>query len=63
MDAEPTVVTLSETEREQALARFRLLQPYLDGQTSLSAVARKHSIPLRTAQRWVARYRTHGLAL
>ncbi len=52
---------LSEGERERALARFRILQPFLDGQTSLTAIAQEQVITLRTLQRWVARYRSNGL--
>jgi putative transposase len=62
MDEPPAVRLLSDAERAQALAHFRLLQPYLEGQTSLTAVARSQHLPLRTLQRWVARYRKQGLA-
>src|SRR5262245_4884499 len=61
--AEPRILTaLSDAERVQALARFRLLQPYFEGQATLRAVAQTEGIPLRTAQRWAARYRQQGLA-
>jgi len=62
MDEQLVLAALSETERDQALKRFRLLQPFLEGQATLSAVARDHKIPLRTAQRWAGRYRQYGLA-
>ncbi|HEX9596485.1 MAG TPA: DDE-type integrase/transposase/recombinase, partial [Anaerolineales bacterium] len=62
MDESPGLTALTEAAREQALARFRLLQPFLEGQHSLSAIARQHDIPLRTAWRWVAQYRRQGLA-
>jgi putative transposase len=58
-DAELTA--LSETQREQALRRFQLLQPFLENNVPLSAIARQHGIPLRTMRRWVARYRQVGL--
>jgi putative transposase len=61
MDEQLVLAALSETERDQALKRFRLLQPFLEGQAALSTVARDHKIPLRTAQRWVSRYRQYGL--
>jgi putative transposase len=61
MDEPPAVRPLSDAERVQALARFRLLQPYLEGQTSLAAVADAQGMPLRTLQRWVAHYRAQGL--
>lgn len=56
------LATCSEAERAQALARFQLIEPYLAGATSLSAIARTRSTPLRTLQRWVTRYRQQGLA-
>ena len=60
--ARPPLVTLTEEERARALARYRLLQPHLEGGVALTAVARAHALPLRTAQRWVTRYRQDGLA-
>ena len=60
--APPPLVTLTEEERARALARYRLLQPHLEGGVSLTALARTHAVPLRTAQRWVTRYRQDGLA-
>jgi len=60
---EPSDLTaLSETEREQALARFRLLQPHLEGRISLRALAQTQRVTLRTLQRWLARYRQAGLS-
>ena len=60
--APPPLVTLTEEERVRALARYRLLQPHLEGGVALTALARAHAVPLRTAQRWVARYLQDGLA-
>jgi len=53
---------LSESEREQALTHYRILQPYLDGRLSLAAISRGQKVTLRTLQRWVARYQEEGLA-
>ena len=53
---------LSDSERQQALARYRLLQPYLEGQTTLKSLIDRHGIARRTAQRWVKQYRQKGLA-
>jgi hypothetical protein len=51
MDESPVLTALTEAEREQAMTRFRLLQPFL----ALTSLARaRHS--LRTAWRWVAQY-------
>jgi putative transposase len=62
MNQPPRLTALSEEERAQALARFRLLQPYFEGQATLRAVAQSQGIPLRTAARWAAQYRQQGLA-
>jgi putative transposase len=61
MDKTPALATLSPAEREQALTRFQLLQPFLEGQTSLTNLAQGQTITLRTLQRWVTRYRAEGL--
>jgi putative transposase len=53
---------LSETQRAQALDRFLSIQPFLEGKATLTEVAKQHGILLRTAQRWVARFRQDGLA-
>lgn len=62
MDESQALAALSESDREQALFRFRMLQPFLEGRATLSTVARQHGIRLRTAQRWAGRYRQYGLA-
>lgn len=58
----PELTALSEGEREKALARYHLLQPYLEGHCSLTQVAEQHQLAYRTVQRWVSCYRRHGLA-
>lgn len=62
MNNRPMLTELSEVERDQALDRFRIIQPFLEGKATLTEVAKQHGILLRTAQRWVARYRQDGLA-
>ncbi|HET7888744.1 MAG TPA: leucine zipper domain-containing protein, partial [Bradyrhizobium sp.] len=52
---------LPERQRERALERYRKLRPHLEQDAPLSGVAREASLPLRTAQRWVSRYRRFGL--
>ena len=52
---------LSERQRERALDRYRKLRPHLEQDAPLARVAREASLPLRTAQRWVSRYRRFGL--
>lgn len=52
---------LSETDRQQAMDRFEVLQPYLEGDVPLARAAAAAATPLRTAQRWLHRYRSTGL--
>lgn len=59
---QPDLAALPETVRQRALERFRLLRPALEEGVPLTQVARTHGLELRTAQRWVARYRAGGLA-
>ncbi|HUO01029.1 MAG TPA: Mu transposase C-terminal domain-containing protein [Bradyrhizobium sp.] len=52
---------VSERQRECALERYRKLQPHLERDAPLARVAKEASLPFRTAQRWVSRYRRFGL--
>jgi putative transposase len=56
-----SLASLGETAREDALLRFRILRPHLEAGLPLRVVAEEGGIAFRTAQRWVARYREHGL--
>jgi putative transposase len=53
---------LSAEARELALTRFRLLQPHLEDGQELRTVAAEAEVSFRTLQRWVAQYRSSGLA-
>lgn len=55
------LTTLSDEQRTEALRRFNILRTHLIGEVPLANVARVSDVPLRTLQRWVARYRRHGL--
>ena len=57
----PLLSTLSEMARQQAMARFQFIQPCVERGVPLSEVARHHGVALRTARRWVHRYRAGGL--
>jgi putative transposase len=54
--------SLSDDERTLALARFQILRPFLEDGVPLARVAREQNVILRTARRWVRRYRREGLA-
>jgi putative transposase len=57
-----TATELSESEREQAMGRFRVIEPHIYGGRALRTVAREAEVPYRTAWRWRELYREHGLA-
>jgi putative transposase len=50
------------SDGERAVARFRLLRPFLEDGVPLAAVARAAEVPLGTAKRWARRYRAQGIA-
>src|SRR6185295_10606973 len=50
-----------EWVRGRALERLLLLRPHLEEGVALTRLAQEHGVALRTAQRWVERYRRHGL--
>ena len=53
---------LSEDQWGQAMARLAVLRPHLDDDVPLTRTAAAAGVPLRTAQRWLARFRRDGLA-
>jgi len=53
---------LSEAERTEAMKRYGIIRPCVEGSALPAEVARHHAIPLRTVQRWAAQYRDFGLA-
>jgi len=61
VDEPRALAELSKGERDRALTRFRILQPFLEEEASLTAIAQEQAVTLRTLQRWLARYRVDGL--
>ena len=53
---------LSERQRRRAFDRYGKIRPHLEQDVPLARAAKEASLPLRTAQRWVSRYRQFGLA-
>lgn len=53
---------LDEAQREVAWARWLVLAPTVEGAVPLTEAAAHAGVPLRTAQRWLTRYRAGGLA-
>ena len=57
-----SLTELSEQEHTEALERYQIIQPFLEGQATLKAAAQTHGVAYRTAQRWASRYRQSGLS-
>ena len=53
---------LVATDRAEAMARFIVLRPHLEDDVPLTRAARDAGVPLRTARRWLARFRQDGVA-
>ncbi|WP_433566913.1 helix-turn-helix domain-containing protein [Nocardia sp. CA-151230] len=53
---------LTDADRARAMHRGRVLRPHLEDGVPLTRAAADAGVPLRTAQRWLHRYRTGGLA-
>lgn len=49
-------------QRAAAMIRFEAIRPVVEDGVSLATCVAKAGVPLRTAQRWLARYRCSGLA-
>jgi putative transposase len=59
---QPTsLACLSDQQRQKAMTRFAVIQPHLERNVPLSRVARHAGVAMRTAQRWLRRYRADGL--
>ncbi len=52
---------LSDADRQAAMRRFEILRPHLEHEVPLTRVATDAEVPLRTVQRWLARYQSLGL--
>jgi putative transposase len=61
---EPTapLVELTEAERELAWSRWLVLAPTVEDGVPLTRSASHAGVPVSTARRWLARYRSAGLA-
>jgi len=57
-----SLAALSEHARTTAMERFAALRPTIEDGVPLTRVAADAGVALRTAQRWLAAYRTSGLA-
>lgn len=51
----------SKTQRDGALKKYKLIEPFLNQEDSLSAICHRHKVSIRTARRWVAAYKKQRL--
>ena len=59
--AEPDLAGIPDSQRSEALRRFRIIQPHIEDGVQLKEIARAAHLPLSTAFNWVRLYRSHGL--
>jgi putative transposase len=57
----PALAELTAPKREQAMGRYAVLRPHLEQDVPLARSALAAGVPVRTAERWLARYRLDGL--
>ena len=62
VETSPLFTELPPDRRAEAMMRYDVLRPHLDESVPLASVAVETDTPLRTLQRWLARYRWQGLA-
>lgn len=46
---------------KNALSKYLIIKPYLEQESSLSAISTNNGIAIRTLQRWIAQYKKKGL--
>jgi putative transposase len=61
-DKRSALAELTEAQREQAMARFRVLRSHTERGVPLPRAAQAAGVGLRTVERWLAQYRADGLA-
>lgn len=57
-----TDVSLPAVRRVVEMARFAVLRPHLEDDVPLARAARTAGVPVRTARRWLERFRREGVA-
>lgn len=60
-DPQPFLAELDEARRAEAMTRFAVIRHAALDDVPLAACAAEADVPLRTAQRWLGRYRRDGL--
>lgn len=61
MTKEKYLVEFSDSKREEALRRFKIIEPYLNGIHSVSHISKTTQVSNRTLYYWIEKYRKNGL--
>lgn len=61
MDDYLSLTQLKDNEREKACEKYRIIEPYINNETTLTSLAINKSIPVRTLRSWVKKYHDSGL--
>lgn len=61
MTKEKHLVEFSDSKREEALRRFKIIEPYLKNIHSVSCISKKTKSSCRTLYYWIEKYRHHEL--
>jgi putative transposase len=56
-----SLTQMSGEQRREAMSRFEIIRGYVEGDVSQVELAQSYQVPVKTVQRWVARYRAYGL--
>ncbi|MDN6193892.1 MAG: DDE-type integrase/transposase/recombinase [Alkalibacterium sp.] len=57
----PVLADFSKEQRNKALEKFRMIEPFLNREQSISEISNQENIPLRTLYRWKRKYEQNGL--
>lgn len=61
MDDFLSLTQLTDDEREKACEKYRIIESYINNETTLTNLAKTKSIPVRTLRSWVKKYQAAGL--
>lgn len=53
---------ITDNEREAALAKYHIIQPFLQNVKTIAAICEAQQLSRRTISRWIANYREYGFA-
>ncbi|MBX9865300.1 MAG: helix-turn-helix domain-containing protein [Burkholderiales bacterium] len=54
------VSDISDDEREEALIKYRIIQPFLQNIKTITIICEEQQLSRRTISRWIANYRKDG---